>query len=330
MSLFCFIIISMVINFLWVSGFNLWTLEKIDNTDSNKKKSSFEFLVNSVKGLLNFLFSFINFDYVASKFSKKFIEYKGKDNSKSVKERRTDYIKHKNKYNLITSIAVLVLIFILLLASGNISKFNFTNIDFKISFLYVFLFIRLLSRALEIIFAFYYDISKKEGLEDEQDNENKSNLNSSDRFKLAVRSLFEIIIRCATIYLLLHIIEYGRAENFKSLIGNTFSSLYMSIINSINFASIYSSEDIFNSVDIYHANVYGSIDVNNSTSAFKGTYTLESAKNVPYIYTFIRKTTVVIQAVSSFVLIILSFAKYLSSKEDEKSKKNQEDEKNKK
>lgn len=254
-------------------------------------KFLFSCVWDRVKYLFSFLFSLINFDYTASKYSKECIKSKcdkvGEDRT-TKKNKVKKYIKDKNEWNLRGSIAVFAfLIFVLTRYEQGVAPYDVKN-NIKLPSLYIFLSVRFTSRALEIITAFYIDIIER--------NENSSGLDSNDRFKLAVNSLCEIIIRCAAIYLLLHILNYGEIEN---VISNTFSSIYISTINSINFVSMYSSEYIFGGEDkSIFAHIFG-------------------CKNeFMDAYNFIGRSVVVLQGVASFVLIILSFAQYLSGIKD--------------
>lgn len=221
-----------------------------DNLDEYKNKNCF--------------INLLNIDYVSSKFSKKLIK------DENIINKYKNYINYKNKYNLRISFILFIFISVGLGIGKYIYSLYDTEVIYTFDFLCVFLFIRFISRAFEIIIAFYNDIL---------DNKKKSNLKSGDRFKLAVNSLIEIVLRSATIYLLIDTLNY---ECGQSLISDMISSIYLSIINSINFASAYSIE----------TNAIGT-------------------------YEFIRKTVTVLQGLTSFVLIILSFAQYLSSRDDQ-------------
>lgn len=99
----------------------------------------------------------------------------------------------------------------------------------------------------------------------------------SSLYKLAVNSLVEIIVRCATIYLLLYTLT-GKGT------GNVFSDV---------ITSLYSSKGIF-----------------------------ESTCGINPVYIFISQSVAILQAVTSFVLIVFSFAKYISSDDKEDNKNN--------
>lgn len=295
MQLIGLFVISIILNVMYIASLNDRFLKRINSDDSNNKicdniflEKIYSVLFEIIKFLfeiIKFLFGIINFDYEDSGYSKFVIRYKCDENKKQEKTNKKEetilkrYIKYKNNCNLISSF----ILFIILIISLIIYEAAFLSCDIKPNLilepLYIFLFIRFISRALEIIIAFGKDVIE---------NKNSSGLNQGERFKLAVKSLCEIIIRSATIYLLLTILIDGKIEN---VLFDAASNMYMSIINSINFASMYSSE-------------YKSVSYNDPK----------------YVYEVIGKSVIFLQGVTSFVLIILSFAQYLNPENEEENK----------
>lgn len=300
------VVCSILLNFFYLMILNKSILKIIDRGGLSKCKIFNNGFVKEICSvvfcIINFLFGSINLDYNASKCSKNYIRNKSNSNKKSSRNKQSDdndykrYIKYKNKWNLGFFIAVFTfVIFVIIRYKQGVLLYDGKN-DLPLTFLYIFLFIRFMSRSLEIIIAFYKDIL--------DGNENSSGLEPHERFGLAVNSLIELIIRGAAIYLLLHMLNYGIIE---SVISNTFSSIYISIINSINFASMYSSEYIFGGED---------------KSIFA--YIFGCKNEFMDVYNFIGRSVVVLQGVASFVLIILSFAQYLSGVKDEAKAQGQE------
>lgn len=292
-----FSIFSILLNIVYVYILNCFVLKAIECSDGSNLGRFINFFRSSLKKstILSKL-NIFNLDYIASRCSKEQLQedvkkkYQAqKTNAENLVDRlaskRNDYIKYKNICNLGMSGGILVST-ILAFWIGNYKViFDDCLTDLILSFL----FIRFISRALEIIFAFYNDII---------DNKNDSKLKSDERLLLAIKSLFEIIIRSATIYLLIYTLKDVPSGN---LLSNAISSVYLSILNSISFGSAYSSE-IFDSCK----------------SVCYCTGKCCCTDELSYIYEFIGKSVVVLQGVASFVLIILSFAKYLSGEEKNK------------
>lgn len=284
-----YFVCSIVANFMLVTILNSYILTIIETSDDSDKDrdkkffSSLRKIKNIWKIIVNIIINIFNLDYVASKCSKKLLKPKQEEREEQEEQDDTEhkmFILKKNKYNFI--ISCFSFIFTIILVGIFEARFqaNCTNVNLILNPLCVFLFIRFVSRSLEIIIAFYKDIS---------DDKNDSNLESNERFLLAVKSLAEIIVRSATIYLLIYTVN---DESSGKLLGNTISSVYLSVLNSINFGSAYSAEIITGEI------------CENRTQ-----------------YELILRSVVVLQSVTSFVLIILSFAKYLSGEVKDKSKK---------
>lgn len=115
------------------------------------------------------------------------------DNENSFKKSKYkgDFIKIKNKYNFIISL-ILLIIFVIYNLLG------ITGLD-KLNYIFILLvLIRVLSRLLEIFFAFYDDAIDR--------RDKSSNIISNERVKLEVFSFIEIIILCSIIYIQYHVL----------------------------------------------------------------------------------------------------------------------------
>ncbi|MCD2335621.1 hypothetical protein [Bacillus cereus] len=111
---------------------------------------------------------------------------------KELQKQKTFYIRFRNKVNLSNSIITAISIILLIII------YTFTPIietSYMKSFLfiiYIFIFLRLLSRSTEICISFYQDIIAKKSLKN-------TLLTGTDRISLAIKSIVEIIFTVATL-----------------------------------------------------------------------------------------------------------------------------------
>lgn len=110
---------------------------------------------------------------------------------KQIKQNKTENVKFRNKSNLLISMGILILFVIFYLVFRYYCGVPFSNLFLKVAF--IFIFIRLTLRSIEICFAFYNDIKpsiKTKG----------TYLSGSERITLAIKSIIELIILSTLLY----------------------------------------------------------------------------------------------------------------------------------
>ncbi|MGG4301418.1 hypothetical protein ABEW59_01005 [Bacillus wiedmannii] len=157
-----------------------------------------------------------------------------------LQKEKTSYVHFRNQVNLIisavTAIITLILVIILPLSSiigiSSMKKFLFI--------IYIFIFLRLLSRCFEICISFYQDIIAKKSLKN-------TLLTGTDRISLAIKSILEIIFTVATLSIievlystdLLNILreQHDFAQLLKLIIFSFSNSIATSLFN-ISFPGV--------------------------------------------------------------------------------------------
>lgn len=152
------------------------------------------------KVIVFYLKFFISPDYWSAYSIKKNISEKYNKDEKDILGK---FIKESNSYNFIFSIIVIIIYKLI------------SNDSYFIKYIIIF---RVVSRSFEIMFAFYNDVIDK--------NEKASNLDPTDRLRLATRSYFETIINYTLVYFII---------NNKKMIDNFFKSIGISTFTKVDF-----------------------------------------------------------------------------------------------
>lgn len=110
------------------------------------------------------------------------------------REDKTNLLKFWNHLNFVFTVIFSILLFTIGLLQFNIFYIDLKKFKFILLFITFFWGIRCISRSLEIIFAFFKDITT---------DENNSNLSKYDRIKLATISYLEVILNFGILYFLI-------------------------------------------------------------------------------------------------------------------------------
>lgn len=157
------------------------------------------------------------------------------------KNEKTCLLKFWNIGNLIISIIFFIFLFFLEMSNSTTSPINLKPFSLFIFTLWL---IRCISRSLEIIVAFFKDITTKES---------SSTLTKSDRIKLATISYLEVIFNFGILYFILYILS----SNIK--VNSLYLNLLISDIkNLILLGTSYTlDENILTSINNYYpANIF--------------------------------------------------------------------------
>lgn len=151
-----------------------------------------------------------------------------------IQKKRTNYVKSRNQINLFLSIVTTIIsvsLPIVYIYFQNISIAYMKNLLFII---YIFVFLRLLSRSIEICIAFYKDVIAKKSLKN-------TLLTGTDRISLALTSILETIFTVTTLSIietlystdLLDILRanYDFPQLFKLICFNFSNSMATSLFN---------------------------------------------------------------------------------------------------
>lgn len=129
-------------------------------------------------------------------------------------ELKGEILKKFNSFNFMFSVILLIISMLLLI--------SIPRLQFVIAIPLTFLILRIISRSLEICFAFYIDVTSQEV--------KNTDLKKTDRLTLAVISYSELILSYATIYMLLNNIN-ARYMNMKGVFYQLFDNILLSIGN---------------------------------------------------------------------------------------------------
>lgn len=148
------------------------------------------------KDVKNFFWFFISSGYILSKIFKDSICYRernsdvvacGDINCKCEKAAKAAFISNANRLNLVVS-GILLLIITIASFNMDVVKINFIWQSFSF-----FIFFRVTSRSIEIIYAFTMDVLKGE-------SKSSSSLDKYDRIDLALKSYVENILNYSLVY----------------------------------------------------------------------------------------------------------------------------------
>ncbi|KGR80083.1 hypothetical protein [Ureibacillus manganicus] len=160
-----------------------------------------------------------------------------------IKISKTENVRFRNNNNLLISLGILSILFILFIISNSLFDVNFTKLFLTISF--IFIFIRLLLRSIEICFAFYNDIKPSISIK-------RTNLLGSERITLALKSIFEVIILSTTLYLIGELLIRSSDDihlNFYEFTSLSIDSFFKATaIALFNISYEYSVENLFFSI----------------------------------------------------------------------------------
>ncbi|UFH98700.1 hypothetical protein [Bacillus toyonensis] len=126
---------------------------------------------------------------------------------KELQKQKTFYIRFRNKVNLSNSIITAISIILLIIIYTFTSIIEISYMKSFLFIIYIFIFLRLLSRSTEICISFYQDIIAKKSLKN-------TLLTGTDRISLAIKSIVEIIFTVAT----LSIIEILYSNNLLNIL----------------------------------------------------------------------------------------------------------------
>ncbi|MGE7911558.1 hypothetical protein [Lysinibacillus xylanilyticus] len=212
-----------------------------------------------------------------------------------IKNSKTENVKYRNNNNLLISIGILIVLIIFYFISLVLFGIDFTKLFLKISFLFIF--IRLLLRSIEICFAFYNDIKPNVKIK-------RTNLSGAERIALALKSIMEVIILSTTLYLINDVKTFPELnfnifyEFFNLLIESFFKATAIAFFNisfeytGVNIFSIKSLIAITHLLQIISSVTLISISIANYINLPKQNvdYELIISKDKFYLYKKIRST----------------------------------------
>lgn len=173
---------------------------------------------SKVKFDKNYFWLFFSPGYFFSRYFKKKIQYRDRNfNKRLQKNSKASFLKSANNINLVASAVIFLIVSIIGLLKNEIENQSF---DIVIQITLFFVFIRTLSRSIEIIYAFTNDVIKPH-------NANGSSLNKYDRVKLALNSYVENILNFSAVYYLVQ-------KEYMNVQGAFFSSLGRSTISNLD------------------------------------------------------------------------------------------------
>lgn len=111
---------------------------------------------------------------------------------KELQKQKTLYVQFRNQVNLSNSIITALSTIILVIIYSLTSIIDLSYMKNLLFIIYIFIFLRLLSRSTEICMAFYQDIIAKKSLKN-------TLLTGTDRISLAIKSIIEIFFTVATL-----------------------------------------------------------------------------------------------------------------------------------
>ncbi|AJH82051.1 hypothetical protein FOC88_21265 [Bacillus thuringiensis] len=111
---------------------------------------------------------------------------------KELQKQKTFYIHFRNKVNLYNSLITAISTILLIIIYTFTSIIEISYMKSLLFIIYIFIFLRLLSRSTEICISFYQDIIAKKSLKN-------TLLTGTDRISLAIKSIVEIIFTVATL-----------------------------------------------------------------------------------------------------------------------------------
>ncbi|HFJ9403527.1 TPA: hypothetical protein ACGW3F_002549 [Bacillus paranthracis] len=157
-----------------------------------------------------------------------------------LQKEKTFYVQFRNQVNLIIPIATAIITLILVIILTLSSIIEISSMKNFLFIIYIFIFLRLLSRCFEICISYYQDIIAKKSLKN-------TLLTGTDRISLAIKSILEIIVTVATLSMieilystdLLNILreQHDFAQLLKLIIFSFSNSIATSLFN-ISFPGV--------------------------------------------------------------------------------------------
>lgn len=266
-SNYIFFLIVVIIIFVLLHSINRGSLKKP--------------IFNFISGII--LLPFGVHEYYIAKYFKNTTLLIGKQQSKDI---RKLLIRYFNYSNLVASIVCTIYLFILFY---NVSDGVYDIQIEKLLYMSGFILIRTCGRSIEIIYAFYKDVTSQRS--------KTSSLTNAERFKLAIRSFVELLFLYAGVYCILrqqfiinYMIQYGTITDDNFSFAFSMKSISLAAVDSFKNGTIVCSDFLLNAESIEH-----------DTSIF--------------IREFLFAAFTALHTLTNLVLSVLSVARYFSGDE---------------